>query len=102
MPTPPPLSDRHWQVLRLIARGFTLKQMARALGISRHTVKAHIRVLYSRFAGTLERFALPRTVQSLATLAIGLGWLSLTDIAPSQPDSPDSKDAPDASPPHQP
>jgi hypothetical protein len=37
------------QVLELILAGSSEKQMARALGLSRHTVHVHLKSLYARF-----------------------------------------------------
>lgn len=37
-----PLTEREMEILRLVAEGFTNRQICRALGISAHTVKAHV------------------------------------------------------------
>jgi DNA-binding NarL/FixJ family response regulator len=42
------LTSRESDVLRLIARGCTYAQAANALGVSRHTVAAHIKNAYRK------------------------------------------------------
>jgi DNA-binding NarL/FixJ family response regulator len=42
------LSDREAQVLRLVTRGLTNRQIARSLGISENTVKVHVGNLFRR------------------------------------------------------
>ncbi len=48
------LSDRERQVLRLVSRGMANKQIARALGISEHTVKVHLTSVFRRL-GVADR-----------------------------------------------
>jgi LuxR family maltose regulon positive regulatory protein len=52
--TPPRLTGRQRQVLSLIARGHTNKEIARLLGISQRTVKFHVADLFQRL-GTSNR-----------------------------------------------
>lgn len=50
-PPPPPqdlLSGRETEVLALVAQGLANKQIARALGISEHTVKVHLNNVFRR------------------------------------------------------
>jgi DNA-binding NarL/FixJ family response regulator len=42
------LSTREIEVLRLVARGHTLEEVARALSLSRHTVRTFVRRLYAK------------------------------------------------------
>lgn len=42
------LSLREIEVLRLVARGHTLEEVARSLGLSRHTVRTFVRRLYAK------------------------------------------------------
>lgn len=42
------LSAREVEVLRLVARGHTLDEVALALGVSRHTVRSFVRRLYAK------------------------------------------------------
>ncbi|MBH1966212.1 MAG: response regulator transcription factor [Comamonadaceae bacterium] len=42
------LSARETEVLRLVARGHTLDEVAQALGVSRHTVRSFIRRMYAK------------------------------------------------------
>jgi DNA-binding CsgD family transcriptional regulator len=43
-----PLSPRETEVLGLLAEGASNKEIARALGISQHTVKFHVRALSAK------------------------------------------------------
>lgn len=52
----PQLSTRQYEVLTLIAEGFTAQQIAGALGVSRATVKTHLEHLYDNL-GVTERAA---------------------------------------------
>ncbi|MDR7361562.1 response regulator transcription factor [Nocardioides marmoribigeumensis] len=57
LPTPgggPALSPREEEVLRLVAQGLANKQVARALGITERTVKAHLGRVF-REIGVLDR-----------------------------------------------
>lgn len=42
------LSPREWEVLRLLARGYSYKDLAKALGISVATVSTHIHRMYEK------------------------------------------------------
>ena len=44
----PPLTPRHWELLRLVAAGHTNAQIARRLGISEGTVRIHLQTIYAR------------------------------------------------------
>jgi HD-GYP domain-containing protein (c-di-GMP phosphodiesterase class II) len=52
VPRPAGLTEREVDVLRLIARGKTNKEVARALGISPKTVGAHVEHIYTKAAVT--------------------------------------------------
>jgi HD-GYP domain-containing protein (c-di-GMP phosphodiesterase class II) len=54
LPRPAGLSEREWEVLALLARGLTTKQVARRLGISAKTCDHHIQSLYAK-AGVSSR-----------------------------------------------
>ena len=47
-----PLSDRELEVLRLVTRGLANKLIARELGISEKTVKAHLTTIFQRIGVT--------------------------------------------------
>jgi DNA-binding NarL/FixJ family response regulator len=64
---PPGLSARQLEVIRLVARGHTNQEIARALYITEHTVKAHL-------AKILGKLSLENRVQ-LATYALEHGLL---------------------------
>jgi DNA-binding NarL/FixJ family response regulator len=49
-----PLTQRETEVLQQLALGLTNKQIARALGISEHTVKFHISAIYGKL-GVMNR-----------------------------------------------
>lgn len=42
------LSSRETQVLRLVARGHTLDEVAREMGVTRHTVRSFVRRIYAK------------------------------------------------------
>ena len=46
------LSQREIEVLRLVARGHTLEEVARTLSLSRHTVRTFVRRLYAKLQVT--------------------------------------------------
>jgi len=43
-----PMTPREKEVLRLIAKGFTLLKVAEALGVSRHTIAGHVKNIYRK------------------------------------------------------
>jgi DNA-binding NarL/FixJ family response regulator len=47
-----PLTDREQEVLQLVARGLPNKLIARELGISEKTVKAHLTTVFQRIGVT--------------------------------------------------
>lgn len=47
-----PLSDREQEVLRLVTAGQANKQVARSLGITERTVKAHLTNIFQRIGVT--------------------------------------------------
>jgi DNA-binding NarL/FixJ family response regulator len=58
--SPNALSDREWEVLRLMAEGATNKEIARHLFLSPHTVKDHTRTLYRRLGARNRAEAIQR------------------------------------------
>lgn len=48
----PPLSAREREVLALLAEGLATKNIAHQLGISAHTVKAHVESIFAKFGAT--------------------------------------------------
>ena len=61
------LSPRQHAIARLAADGVTAREMARALGISAHTVRQHLKVAY-RALGVSSRVELARTMVSMWNL----------------------------------
>jgi DNA-binding NarL/FixJ family response regulator len=59
-PRPNTLTDREWEVLKLIAEGSTNKEIATRLYISHHTVKDHTRTLYRRLEARNRAEAIQR------------------------------------------
>jgi DNA-binding CsgD family transcriptional regulator len=49
---PPLLTPREAQILTLVGEGMSNKQVARALGISLHTVKFHLEALFAKLDAT--------------------------------------------------
>ncbi len=47
---PSPLSPREQEVLELVARGYTNAEIAELLGVSYHTVTAHVKHIYGKLA----------------------------------------------------
>jgi DNA-binding NarL/FixJ family response regulator len=47
---PSPLSEREAEILRLVAKGLAFAEVAGALGISAHTVVAHVKKIYRKLA----------------------------------------------------
>jgi LuxR family maltose regulon positive regulatory protein len=45
---PPPLTEREYEVLELLAQGLRNEEIAAKLVISLNTVKFHVRTIYSR------------------------------------------------------
>ena len=45
-----PLTKREYEVLRLIAKGFTYQEIAETLGISVHTITTHTKHIYRKLA----------------------------------------------------
>jgi DNA-binding CsgD family transcriptional regulator len=45
---PLPLTPRHWELLDLVAAGYTNAQIGRRLGVSEGTVRAHLQNIYGR------------------------------------------------------
>lgn len=54
------LSKRERDVLRLLAKGCTYKQVAERLGISAHTVMTHVKNCYRKLDARTARDALAR------------------------------------------
>jgi len=66
-----PLSNREMDILQLITRGMSNKQVARALGISHQTVKNHM-------TSILRKLAVNDRTQA-AVYALRKGWIRLQD-----------------------
>ncbi|MCX6048218.1 MAG: response regulator transcription factor [Chloroflexi bacterium] len=66
-----PLSSREMQILGLVTRGTSNKEIARELNISRQTVKNHINNLFHKL-GVADR-------TQAALLALRRGWVRLED-----------------------
>jgi DNA-binding CsgD family transcriptional regulator len=45
-----PLSERETEILRLVAKGFSFETVGEVLGISPHTVVAHVKKVYRKLA----------------------------------------------------
>lgn len=71
------LSAREWEVLSLITRGFSDKQIAHHLVLSQHTVKSHVRSLLRKLR-TRNRTAAAAAYMSLVSTAPPLPWIELS------------------------
>ena len=67
----PELTARQWDLLRLIAAGATNTQIARRLGISEGTVRAHMGNIFTRLQVSSRAAAITRAFPDQATLLIG-------------------------------
>jgi DNA-binding CsgD family transcriptional regulator len=56
----PPLTPRHWDLLRLVAAGHTNAQIARRLGLSEGTVRTHLENIYARLQVSSRTAAVTR------------------------------------------
>ena len=68
-----PLTAREMEILQFITKGASNKEIARALGISRQTVKNHM-------SSILRKLAVNDRTQA-AVLALRRGWIRLQDTA---------------------
>ncbi len=64
----PPLSTREREVLALLAEGLATKNIAHELGISAHTVKAHVESIFAKFGATTRAEAVAIGVRRGAVL----------------------------------
>ena len=64
---PPVITDRQRQVIELIAAGFSNEEVARRLGISPRTAKAHSDVLRQKL-GCAKRRQIPSAYRTLTGL----------------------------------
>ncbi len=71
-----PLTQREMEILKLIVDGYSNKEIAAYLGISRQTVKNHISAI-------LRKLAVNDRTQA-AVLALKRGWISLEEVGKSE------------------
>jgi DNA-binding CsgD family transcriptional regulator len=62
----PSLTQRQWQLLRLIEAGLTNRQIARQLSISEHTVRKHLENIFGKLEVTSRTAALSRAFREPA------------------------------------
>lgn len=58
--TPPELTARQWELLRLVAAGYTNSQIARRLGVTEGTVRKHLEHIFERMSVTNRTAAVVR------------------------------------------
>jgi DNA-binding CsgD family transcriptional regulator len=68
----PELTQRQWELLRLVAAGHTNGQIARRLGVSEGTVRIHLQNIYGRLQVSSRTAAVTRAFPDLAAVQ----WLS--------------------------
>lgn len=73
----PALTPRHWDLLRLIAAGYTNSQVARRLGVSEATVRKHLEHIYGRLQVSSRTAAVTR--------AFSIAQPHVPGPAPNQP-----------------
>ncbi|RKR66508.1 LuxR family two component transcriptional regulator [Acidovorax sp. 94] len=66
-----PPSAREAELLRLVARGHTLDEVARAMGVSRHTVRTFVRRVYAKLQVTTQAEAVSAAARQ--------GWIHAAD-----------------------
>jgi DNA-binding CsgD family transcriptional regulator len=62
----PQLTPRHWDLLRLVAAGYTNTQIARRLAVSEGTVRKHLENIYGRLGVTSRTAAVIRAFPDIA------------------------------------
>ena len=80
-----PLTPRHLEILALVARGRTNRQVGEELGISERTVRNHMREIQHRLSTSDRTHAV--------VVAIGRGWIPIP-IEPEESLIPGSSPAP--------
>jgi DNA-binding CsgD family transcriptional regulator len=65
-PASPRLTRRQWELLRLVADGYTNSQIATRLGISDGTVRKHLENTYDRLQASSRTAAVTRAFSDLA------------------------------------
>jgi DNA-binding CsgD family transcriptional regulator len=64
----PPLTPRHWELLRLVAAGHTNAQIARRLEVSEGTVRIHLQNIYGRLQVSSRTAAVTRAFPDRAAV----------------------------------
>ena len=64
----PRLTRRHWELLRLVAAGYTNGQIARRLGVTEGTVRIHLQNIYSRLRVSSRTAAVTRAFPDLTAM----------------------------------
>jgi len=62
----PRLTPRHWELLRLVAAGYTNAQIGRRLGVSEGTVRKHLENIYARLQVSSRTAAVTRAFANRA------------------------------------
>ncbi len=67
----PPLTARHWEILRLVAAGLTNGQISRRLSVSEGTVRKHLENIYARLQVSSRTAAVTRAFQGTDPVNLG-------------------------------
>jgi DNA-binding NarL/FixJ family response regulator len=71
----PPLTPRHWELLRLVAAGRTNAQIARRLGVTEGTVRIHMHNIYARLQVSSRTAAVTKAFPDGAALVRAVSFL---------------------------
>jgi DNA-binding NarL/FixJ family response regulator len=64
----PQLTPRQWELLRMVAAGYTNAQIARRLGVSEGTVRIHLQNIYARLQVSNRTAAVSRAFRDLGAV----------------------------------
>lgn len=96
-----PLSDRELDVLNCVAQGASNKEAAQTLSISHHTVKVHLRNIYTKLEVSSRTEAVTVAIQAGTLVGFAGSASDSAEISPD-PEPPATPPAPRPAPPAEP